>query len=577
MRKQLKVLLLVAMVAVLFVMAMIVGSAAETEVATGPALVDAVANATDEDIIKLTADVTLDAPLAINKSITINGQGNTITLAESVTSGVMFDVSDSVETFTIQNVTVDADGLANPSGAANGLFKFSGEVEFMAENVISEFKCFLFIPAVAGTKIDFKGCTLTYIGNYQVVRYGKALGPASITFDDCDITAMTVDTAVFKAETTTITFNDCDIDTNGTVHYSDSTAVNLIVTGAETDIKAEYLASFKPKAAASVTIGTNGSNDNIQIECSAAIVRFNRTGAYGPFTFNAYSGTLTATEGAAVFTSIATATTTVNLKGVTIVGSLFGAESTTGIVTLENCTVREETGVNLAEYDLSTLIASNIVVVPASLIVNNKAMIDYKSFAGKVVLAPAGTMVTATQANDTYVQAVTYGGNSYKMYVADAGDFENAAAAGASVRQDLNGLMFATEISKEDVEAILAANSVTLADLRFYTLIAPMDYIAKANGVFTKDALNATDIAGTKYVAIQAQNSLLGITDGAWDQDATAVAYSGVLSQLKSQTRGYAAVAMIEFTVGGTTTTLYGDFCTLDNVRSATQVAALAQ
>ncbi|MBQ2773862.1 MAG: hypothetical protein IJF45_05910, partial [Clostridia bacterium] len=505
MRKQLKVLLLVATVLALFAMAMIVGSATETEVGTGPALVDAVANATDEDIIKLTADVTLDAPLAINRSITIDGQGNTITLAESVTTGQIFDIS--AKAFTIQNVTVDADGLVNTGSASVAyLFKLSGEVKFMAENVISEFKCFLFTPAVAGAKVDFKGCTLTYIGNYQVVRYGKALGPASITFDDCKITAMTVDTAVFKAETTTVTFNDCDIDTNGTVHFSDSTAVNLIVTGAETDIKAAYLASFKPKAAASVTIGTNGSNDNIQIECSAAIVRFNRTGAYGPFTFNAYSGTLTATEGAAVFTSIATATTTVNLKGVTIVGSLFGADSTTGIVTLENCTVREETGVNLAAYDLSTLIASNIVVVPASLIVNNKAMIDYKSFAGKVVLAPAGTMVTATQANDTYVQAVTYGGNSYKMYVADAGDFENAAAAGASVRQDLNGLMFATEIAKEDVEAILAANSVTLADLRFYTLIAPMDYVAKANGVFTKDALDATDIAGVKYVEILAQN-----------------------------------------------------------------------
>ena len=185
--------------------------------------------------------------------------------------------------------------------------------------------------------------------------------------------------------------------------------------------------------------------------------------------------------------------------------------------------------------------------------------------------------MAADQANDTYVQTVTYGGDSYKMYVADAGDFENAAAAGASIRQDMNGLMFATEIAKEDVEAILAKYSVTLADLRFYTLIAPMDYVAKANGVFTKDALDATDIAGVKYVEILAQNSLLGITGDAWDQDATAVAYSGVLSQLKSQTRGYAAVAMIEFTVGETTTTLYGDFCTLDNVRSATQVAALAQ
>ena len=67
MRKQLKVLLLVAMVAVLFVMAMIVGSATETEVADGAALVQAVANAEEGDTIKLTANVTLDAALVIDK------------------------------------------------------------------------------------------------------------------------------------------------------------------------------------------------------------------------------------------------------------------------------------------------------------------------------------------------------------------------------------------------------------------------------------------------------------------------------------------------------------------------------
>ncbi|MBQ3056744.1 MAG: hypothetical protein IJC95_04575, partial [Clostridia bacterium] len=371
MRKQLKVLLLVAMVAVLFVMAMIVGSAAETDVATGPALVDAVANATDEDIIKLTADVTLDAPLAINRSITIDGQGNTITLAESVTTGQIFDIS--AEAFTIQNVTVDADGLVNTAAASVAyLFKLSGEVEFMAENVISEFKCFLFTPAVAGTTVDFKGCTLTYTGTYQVMRYGQAVPPASVTFDDCAITAMTVDTTVFKSEGTTVTFNDCVIETNGAVVESQTLTTNFVFTGADTDIKAQYLARFKTKAAMNVTIGELNVAADMQIECTGAVVYLNRAGTYA-YTINVHSGTFTAP---ALVENIGGTGTVVNVANATVNGALF--KTAVGKITVANSTVNGVAGANIAEFNIATMFpAANILVVPTALVVNNVAVIDY--------------------------------------------------------------------------------------------------------------------------------------------------------------------------------------------------------
>ena len=85
MRKQLKVLLLVATVAVLFVMAMIVGSAAveiydgEDYVDAKDTLAEAIAAAEEGNTIKLTESVTVDATLVIDKSLNIDGGDFTIT------------------------------------------------------------------------------------------------------------------------------------------------------------------------------------------------------------------------------------------------------------------------------------------------------------------------------------------------------------------------------------------------------------------------------------------------------------------------------------------------------------------
>ena len=115
MRKQLKLLLLVATVVALFAMAMIVGSAAfevdGTEYATFAEAYDAV----DADgTIKLTSDVTLDAKFTLTKGFTIDGANPaggkfkiTSTYSDALTFGAKINVN-------IKNadVVVSADRLA---------------------------------------------------------------------------------------------------------------------------------------------------------------------------------------------------------------------------------------------------------------------------------------------------------------------------------------------------------------------------------------------------------------------------------------------------------------------------------
>jgi hypothetical protein len=578
MRKQLKVLLLVAMVAVLFVMAMIVGSAETTEVADGAALVEAVANAAEGDTIKLTADITLDAGVVIDgKSLIIDGNNKTITLAESVTTGQIFNIT--AEAFTIQNVTLVANGLSNAGGAAAQLFNINGEVAFLANNVTATFASYLFqltdpdADQVGDAMIDFVGCTLTYNGTYQVTRWSHKANPQSVTFDGCTIIANTVQTIAFKTEETTLTFNNCVIETNGAVAYSDSKATDVVITGAATNIKAEYVVSFKAKQAMNVTFGEEGVAADMQIECTEAAVYFNRPGTYA-YVLNVYSGTFTAP---ALVANNGGTSTVVNVANVTVNGSLFDA--TAGKITVANSTINGVAGVDIAEFDIaSMLVTPSIVVVPAQLIVNNAVVFKYTPntyFAENyAILVPTGTMMAADQANDTYVQAVTYASASYKMYALGMGSFTNSAEAGAGLYVDStangSGLRFNTTITKAYIDSLLEKESKTIADLKFYTVIAPMDYVVKAGGVFTMAALDALEVDGAKYVKVEAVNSLAGIEGGAAVADIT---YSAALVSLKSYTRGYAAVSVIEYEGTEGTVTVYGDFNSIDNVRSAKQVA----
>ena len=179
-----------------------------------------------------------------------------------------------------------------------------------------------------------------------------------------------------------------------------------------------------------------------------------------------------------------------------------------------------------------------------------------------IVVAPAGTKVTAEFELGAYAQNVKYAGVALKLWVKSVG-FINDAEVGASVYVDTanaetSGLRFEVKISAETLEALTLKYG---EPVKYYTLIAPMDYVAKAGGVFTKDALDAA-IDGTAYVAIEAINSFY--------QDENGVSYSGTLVSLNSNTRLYAAIPMIEFADA----TVYGEFNSADNARSAEQVAS---
>ena len=185
-----------------------------------------------------------------------------------------------------------------------------------------------------------------------------------------------------------------------------------------------------------------------------------------------------------------------------------------------------------------------------------------------LAVVPERTSFAAGVTINSYAQNVKYAGASYKIWVANEGKFTNNALSGAAVHVDTSnaetsGLRFETSISQTTVNAILGRYSD--ATLKYYTLIAPMDYVAAANGVFTKEALEEIGVTGTKYIAILAQNSL-DTRDG--------VRYNGTLIGLNSYTRLYAAIPMIEVVVADEVVeTIYGEFSSVDNARSAKQVA----
>ena len=115
--------------------------------------------------------------------------------------------------------------------------------------------------------------------------------------------------------------------------------------------------------------------------------------------------------------------------------------------------------------------------------------------------------------------------------------------------------------------AVVAALSGEGKTLKYGTLVAPADYVAKA-GAFTPAALDAAGLTGTAYVKIPAVNTLVVDGDGN-------VTFAGALVNLKSTTRAYAAVAYIEVYEGETLVeTVYGAYSTDTNAMTAKFAAA---
>ncbi|MBR7111324.1 MAG: leucine-rich repeat domain-containing protein [Clostridia bacterium] len=190
-------------------------------------------------------------------------------------------------------------------------------------------------------------------------------------------------------------------------------------------------------------------------------------------------------------------------------------------------------------------------------------------FGGTVlVLAPVGTAINDDIVLSTFAQDIYYNGEAYKFWVLNEGAFENLGEEGASLYVDTanaetSGLQFKSVIEKSVIEAL--EKQYQGAEFRYYTLITPMDYLVEAKGVFTKEALDEIDVTGVKYIAIQAKNSLVKAND---------IEFSGTLIDLVSYSRIYSSVAMIEVVQDNeVVATVYGDFNSAVNARSAKQVA----
>lgn len=593
MRKQLKVLLLVATVLALFVMAMIVGSAAEVEVADGAALVQAVANAQEGATIKLTAPITLDAALTINKAITLDGNGKTIT---STAEDFMFVLTaEDEKTVTLKNFT---------ASAAGSFVQFFGNGAFVFEDVIATCAGQLIYSGADASNLfmsysmEITNCTLTstmaakgHLIGHAKRHVNKGEKPnedtpfVTITVTNTTITAATDGGNVFKVEQCELTLDSCTVNApNSIVLYSDTYTAIINVKSESAPFKSEFDAKdfvYVRPVDSTITIGRKDESDDIKVTVSdCVIIAYKYKVAY---TF--YGGTYTSTGTAAMF-QLGLADDALTISNANIISNngapFFGVYTGTDVASTFTAEYCEFKFVGTSAGFVDAAATNATVNYEYCVFVVTAAPADVALFGANdlldtvIVLAPAGAKLTADKTLDSYAKSVKYAAADYKLYAAIAGAFENSAAgAGLYVDStaDASGLRFETTISKTFIDKLLADTNKTIADLKFYTLIAPMDYVAAANGIFTKASLDeaeALEGVAVKYVAIEAVTSLAGIEGGAVVSDIT---YNGALVSLNSYTRAYAAVSMIEYVDGGNTVTLYGDFDSVDNARAAKQVA----
>ncbi|MBQ8339732.1 MAG: hypothetical protein IJY16_04745, partial [Clostridia bacterium] len=181
-----------------------------------------------------------------------------------------------------------------------------------------------------------------------------------------------------------------------------------------------------------------------------------------------------------------------------------------------------------------------------------------------IVLANNGAAYkTDTETVNFGSASVKYGGDSYKLWMSNAGDTTDEALKldnGASVRVDATA----------EMTGIRFTGSATKVEGAVYgIIIAPADYVAAA-GAFTKEALDtwaAAKSIAVPYVMAEAQKSLHDNGDGT-------VSFSVALVDIQSGNydRSFAAVPYV--TVNDETT--YGDYDSTNNARSMKSVATEA-
>ncbi|MBR2464810.1 MAG: hypothetical protein IKB41_05220, partial [Clostridia bacterium] len=181
MRKQFKMLLLVAMILTLFVMAMLVSSASEAApfvALNGETVVSehpnfkaafAVVKAGEADTIRLDADVTMNEAIEVDANVTIDGNGHTMTFSSTVRSGYLFNFKKEGMVATVKNLTLEDSMLKPTSNRVSGLFfMHEDSVTLTVKNVIAEghtgdiANCAKIegVKCVSGTTITIDGCVM---------------------------------------------------------------------------------------------------------------------------------------------------------------------------------------------------------------------------------------------------------------------------------------------------------------------------------------------------------------------------------------------------------------------------------
>ena len=649
MRKQLKLLLLVATVVALFAMAMIVGSAATYEAGNATEFAEKYAIAEAGDTIKLTADISVADAIVIDKAITIDGtktkEGDKVTETYTITytgaavtqamstvkspdkRGVIATYGSTVfrvfADFTVQNVT-----LVYPhDNTTGGLFTLIKDVAFRAENVTANFNTFLFtasdangvddeanIDTVGGAKIDFVDCNLTFTGDgTAMIQYSHRCNPAYLKFTGCTINAHTAN-RVFKVEETTLTIHNCKIYAEaGAIHHCDTKATTVIITGSETVIRADYVTAANVAAQYLITFGEEGQTYDMDIQCTSYIAYVKKSAAGSGI--NVYSGTYKSSGTTYLFRVTGTAATEttdavlpiLNVKNATLIstnGARLFYSNIAISTTVENCEVvftgvenPFETNVTATYQDTTFIVTARPVVYENQGTEEEPNMVptdtpvalfsNASKFAGCVILAPGGTKLNSELAITPYAQTVKYQGDSYKIWYDLEGDLDTKTTT--SIYVDVadpatSGIRFNTAVGLWDLVDNFAGDfgfddtnifeELDGYKVNFYTVVAPLDYVISAGAVFTTEALDGLDVEGAKYVKIQANNTL------AFNEEDEVITYSGALINLKSYTRVYAAIAMVEVVEvesGEVQAVAYGNFATTANAHSAQEVAVAVQ
>ena len=287
----------------------------------------------------------------------------------------------------------------------------------------------------------------------------------------------------------------------------------------------------------------------------------------------------------------------------TINGGIFNADR---IVSLDKSGLPETTAITInggvftvrgtAAIDLTGSLATDTLAInggmfiidgSASVISGDVAALKEFDLTGITVYGANGAKIYT---KGSEVKAVPVGGRGYnfgatlryfyKLTPATDSNIDvtnvRESLAGASIYinsdTDVSGLRFYTFLSPATIEALKTLKSESNATFVFGTVIAPVDHIIMAGGVFTMEALGKIDVTGDahRYENIVANHSIRDV-----DGDEIPECYSATLINIRlaNYDRDFASIPYVTVTVNGVSETYYGAFDSEINVRAIKDVA----